>query len=321
MNEMYIKNIIQKNKFFRNLYNNYLKSKIYVYFKFLDIEKTKDINLDVLGIEFTSICDLNCKWCSLDDSRPKGYMDPELFKKILEKVSQPNAHIKHIPLHHSGETLLHPKFREMLEILSNKRKNTPNFPYVSLLTNATVLDDNKIKAILETDAIDYIRFSIDGGNKKDFENIRRGAKWYKVLYNVNNFLNKNKETGKNIKTAIFSITPNPYKNMSKEFKELVKKVDEYKITLPHNWDGSKDLGLKFEPLKGGCWRALRSMDILWDGRVVPCCIDLNGRGIIGDLKTQTLSEIYHGKERKDILNKMKNKQRDEIELCKNCNNF
>ncbi len=321
INRTKIKNVVQKSQISRNFYNSYLKSKIYLYFKLLNLENIKDIALDVLGIEFTSICDLKCKWCSLDNSRAKGFMEPKLFKKILDDISQSDIKIKHITLHHAGETLLHPKFREMLEILGEKKKNTPNFPYISLLTNATTLDDNKINAILETNSIDWMRFSIDGGNKKDFEAIRRGAKWENVLSNVNKFLDKNKKTGKNIKTSILCLMTNPSKQVSEEFKKLLEKVDEYRINPPHNWDGSKNLGLKSKSIKGGCWRALKSMAILWDGRVVPCCADLNGRGIIGDLKTQKLYKVYLGKERLEILNKMKNNQRSKIELCKNCSNF
>lgn len=60
------------------------------------------------------------------------------------------------------------------------------------------------------------------------------------------------------------------------------------------------------------------MAILWDGKVVPCCNDLNGRGVIGDLSLQTLIDVYGGSKRKTMISLMRQNRRNEIRLCKQC---
>jgi len=319
-----LRNIIDTSQLGWYLHKNYMRMKTNRRFDKLNLNKIKlsrGLKLDVLGIEFTSICDLNCRWCSLDRTKRLGYMKIELLDKILKEVVKKENKIKNIALHHAGETILHPKLKEMLDLLGEYKKQNPNFPKVSLLTNANSLTKEKSQTIINSGAVDWVRFSIDGGNKKDFEYIRRGAKWEKILENVHNFLNLNKE----ISTSIFTILKDK-KRFSGDFLKLIKRVDEHKIIFPHDWSGDiefkekkyrKMINLaKNEP--GGCSRALNSMDVLWNGDIVPCCSDLNGRLVIGNLNKNSLLDVYKGEKRLWILNKMKKKRRGEIGLCRNC---
>lgn len=174
--------------------------------------------------------------------------------------------------------------------------------------------------ILKSNALDDVSFSIDGGNKKDFEYIRRGAKWEKVLKNANDFIDLKNQLGKEVKVGIRSIfIKKP--NYSHEFRELIEKVDNYWPIKPHDWDGSKkftDLKIKKEPRRSFCNFIFRNLVILWDGRVSPCCSDLNGRGIIGNFKKQSIRQIYFCKARKTMIEKMARGQRQKITLCQNC---
>jgi len=296
----------------------------YYYYKFKLGSKSK-AKIRVLNLEFTSCCDLKCKWCILDNSRKKGFMDINFFGRILDEIiNEPRIEVEELALHNAGEVLLHPKFKEMLGVLGKKKQEAEmhgkKFPYILFLTNAMQLTEDKIKAILECNAINFVRFSIDGGNKERFEEIRRGAKWETVLGNVQNFIRLNKESGKNLRTGIISIIDKDCP-LDLEFRELIREV-EYMPRPPHNWDGSKDLGLMdgfgVKPKKGFCHFIFKNLAILYDGRVVPCCADLNARGVVGDLNKESLYDVYYGEKRTEIIKKMRCGLRHEIELCKNC---
>ncbi len=296
----------------------------YYYYKF-KLSSKSEAKIRVLNLEFTSCCDLKCKWCILDNSRKKGFMDIKFFEQILgEVINEPRIEVEEIALHNAGEALLHPKFKDMLKVLGEKKQearlNGKKFPYILFLTNAMQLTEDKIKAVLECDAIDFVRFSIDGGTREKFEDIRKGAKWDTVLNNVKNFIKLNKESGKNLRTGIISIIDRD-QELAPEFQELIKEV-EYMPRPPHNWDGSKDLGLTngfgIKPKKGFCHFIFKNLAILYDGRVVPCCADLNARGVVGDLNKENLYDIYYGEKRLEMIRKMRNGLRHEIELCRNC---
>ena len=274
-----------------------------------------------LNIEFTSVCDLKCKMCSLDRTQPKGFMDVVLFEKILNEINTSNQiEVENISLWLGGETLLHPNLSKMLEVLALKRNEARDFPYVTLLTNANSLHGKTTDVLVNADAIDSILFSIDGGTKESFEALRKGAKWEKILRNIREFLKKNNELGKRIRTGMVSII-DPKTECSDEFLSLKRSVDEFLPRDFHNWDGSIELplGIRARVQKTGlCYPIMRQMAIHWDGRVSPCCIDLNTRGPMGDLRDQTLYTIYHSHQRKSMIHKMLKGLRREIPLCRHC---
>ena len=173
----------------KNLFKNYIKglsqNKYWVYYNY---KFRKKVKLLTLLIEFTPLCNLKCRMCALDHSQ-KGFMDPLLFEEIVNQISDSSKYnIDNISLWHGGETLLHPKLDLMLEILAKAKRKNKTFPKVALLTNATVLDERKSDIILTSNAVDLMLFSVDGGTKESFENLRYGAKWEEVLNNINYFL-------------------------------------------------------------------------------------------------------------------------------------
>jgi radical SAM protein with 4Fe4S-binding SPASM domain len=103
----------------------------------------------------------------------------------------------------------------------------------------------------------------------------------------------------------------------------IEEVQTKKFT---HWSGVSDEVVKlhedFEPSKRdksyvACTQPWWNLTVLWDGRVVPCCGDVNGIYEYGNLQTSTLEEIWNNEKiqslRKSFLeNKVSNP------LCKNC---
>ena len=332
-----IKNILDNpgNSLTRTASKYYKKNKdnykyLFLYYSnrinsFLRISKTR---IGVLNIELTSVCNLKCRSCSLDRKR-NDFMDMGFFKEVLDQILNERIKIREIALFNAGESLMHPRFGEFLEIIELKKeefkRRGKEFPWVGMVTNATFLDKWKSK-ILATNALDEIRFSVDGGIKKEFEYNRRGAKWEDVLKKINDFLDENEKT-RRMKTTVYSLI-SPKIKVSKEFRDLIKRVDVYVPRTPHNWDGKQELdakikkmarkGKQFKPKKRFCDIILNSAVILSDGRITPCCVDINAKGVLGDLKEKSFLDIYYGEKRQDMLKKMKMNKRQDIELCKNC---
>ena len=71
------------------------------------------------------------------------------------------------------------------------------------------------------------------------------------------------------------------------------KVDLLEVWRPHNWVNSKDYrAVQKEKLKT-CGRPFNTpLQIQVDGTVNMCCFDFDGQLLLGDLKTQTLEEIF-----------------------------
>lgn len=279
--------------------------------------------LDRLNLEFTSICNLRCKWCSLDFAGNRGLMTEETLARVLEEISdRARFRIRAVELHNGGETLLHPKFGHFLAMIARAREGNPAFGQVNLLTNATKLAGAKRDAIFETGAVDWVRFSMDGGTKETFEEIRRRADYETVVGNIEAFLDENERRGNPVRTGLISVFDTDEPEMDERFRRIAGRVTNFMPRRPHNWDGSADLdvpgaGAAAKPT-GLCQFVMVQAVVLWSGKVSPCCADLNGRGPIGDLAEQSLYDIVRGDARRRMWELMKKGRRADIPLCRDC---
>lgn len=277
----------------------------------------RDLNLELAGA-----CNLRCKWCSLDSKLRPGFMSLELLDHLLGEIADTDHYtVKTLQLHHTGDILLHPQFPEFLERIARAKRDQPDFPYVTALTSATHLKGEKADALLESGAVDWLRFSVDGGNPADFEEIRRPAKWDRVVGNINAFLDEAERRGKDLRTGIISIFATPEPELTDEFVALTKRVTNYMPRPPHNWVGKEDLGL--DPANNGmpqglCAFVLFQLVVLHDGRVTLCCNDLNAEGVIGDLAESSLREIFLGDTRRHVVETMRAERRRDLPFCGTC---
>jgi hypothetical protein len=279
-----------------------------------------------LNFELCATCNLRCRWCSLDSKRRRELMDPATFERVLAEVRDPTRfRVRTINLHHSGDVLLHPRFPEFLDLLSAERRRfaergARRFPSVQLLTSATHLAGAKAEALLRSDTVDWLRFSVDGGNPRDFEAIRVGAKWDRVLGNIHAFLDEAERRGKRLRTGLISLFTSPDPEIHEDFRRLVARVTNFMPRLPHNWVGKRDLGLPPPPRKpqGLCSFILSQIVVLADGRVTLCCNDLNAEGVLGDLATESLYDIFRGEKRARHIELMRKNRRRDLPFCGTC---
>jgi sulfatase maturation enzyme AslB (radical SAM superfamily) len=274
-----------------------------------------------LNFELAGACNLRCKWCSLDSRLRPGFMEPALFERVLDDIADRELYdVRVINLHHSGDILLHPRFREILEIVDRKKAERDDFPSVQALTSATHLKGDRVDALLETDAVDWLRFSVDGGNARDFEAIRVGARWDQVVGNIHAFLDEAERRGRSLRTGIISVFETSEPAISPEFRDLVARVTNYMPRLPHDWVGKTELGLPkpSQTPQGLCRFVLAQTVVLHDGRVTLCCNDLNAEGVIGDLAESSLYEIFRGPERRRVIEAMRADRRRDLPFCGTC---
>jgi sulfatase maturation enzyme AslB (radical SAM superfamily) len=275
-----------------------------------------------LNFELCSACNLRCRFCSLDSTLRAGVMKLETFDRVLAEIEDDaKFEVKVMNLHHSGDALLHPKFPLFLErIAERKRARGRRFPYVNLLTSATHLKGARVEALLDHDAVDWVRFSVDGGNRDDFERIRVGAKWDEVLGNIHGLLDAAERRGKKLRTGVITIFDKPDPVLSPEFRALLARITNYMPRYPHTWVGNKELGVAKKPRQptGLCVFVLNQTVILYDGTVTLCCNDLNAEGVIGSIYETSLYDVFRGEKRAEVIKKMREHRRTELPLCGTC---
>jgi hypothetical protein len=282
-----------------------------------------------LNIEFSSICNLRCRWCILDHGKPKDYLSLEKFEQILQQVANGDLpDLERIDLHNGGEALLHPDIDEGLRLLARYRKTFAQPIHVSLLTNGTVLQESTLQLLASGGPVDEIRVSIDGGTPQEFERLRTNAKWPKVSANVRRIADAlavaKSKTTLGIICMVAPDKPLDLAWMDPEFRSIVKLAANLELRHPHTWEGSLGEidGLKADTTQKRrdrvCMFLKRNLVVMANGDVTVCCADLNGRGVIGSVEGETLKGIAQGANRQKMLELWQQGRFDEIPICSTC---
>lgn len=285
-----------------------------------------------INIEFSSKCNLRCRFCSLDHRKATTYISVGLLEKFFKNWENHRyiRSVEIINLHNGGEILMHPHWIRMLEVIKKYKdfasKRRIKFPRIYLLTNGMLLDEVAAHHIVKMNVIDVVGISMDGGTPELFEEIRRGAKWEVLYENLKIFDKLNRATGKKITLYSICCIPEQYPLntswMHPEFKEALSLLDRYELRRLHNWAGDiKFIPVKEKKHKIGCGLLMRQLVLLPNGDVTVCCNDLNSKGVIGNINESSLYEIYKSKRRLDYIEKHLAGKKREISLCRDCETF
>lgn len=301
--------------------------KFYEYWRLLKFKISPASTIKSIHLQFTNVCNLNCKWCAFVFPKEKQVMDGEILVNLLQEIIENKKFkVEELNLWSAGEPLTHPNFIRILRLIAIYKRDIKKFPKVKLLTNAMLLDEELSRKIIETGAIDCIGFSIDGGSKEEYEEMRSGAKFEVAQRNIKTFLRLN---NKRIETMINCVVPfNQKLNidwMSQEFKNLFNSVDFYKLNYVVNTGNDsykypKDF--KFNKTnKRICLAMLQGLVVIQNGDVLFCCNDFNGDYPLGNLYGKSLFEIATSEERKSLVREFFKGNANQIPLCKNCNRY
>ena len=269
-----------------------------------------------LWVEPTSACNLRCIMCPQSMERPKkhGYMEMELFKKIIDEAKE---FVHDINVHHTGESLLHPKLMEMIKYSES------NGIVTKLHTNATLLDKTLANKIFES-GLSLLSFSFDGFDAKTYESIRRGAQFENTLSNILNFLRMKKERNSRKPYTIFEVIHlgNKLEKKSDNYNKFIAQfnglpIEEIRVKEPHNWAGKYQLNVKKDRY-AECTFPYYALVVNWNGLVTPCPQDYFCDIELGDMKIQSLKEIWNGSALKELRRRMINKDIEQLVPCNTC---
>lgn len=285
-----------------------------------------------LSFEPTTSCNLRCPECPSglrSFTRPTGMLQPELFRKVMNEVSQ---ELWYLIFYFQGEPYLNPDFLDLVKYASDKGI------YTATSTNAHYLNDENAKRTIES-GLDRLIISIDGTTQEVYQQYRIGGKLDKVLEGARNIIRWKKELRSSTPHVIFQfLVVKPNEHQIPELLKLAEEtgVDEVGLKtaqvydyengnrlIPENEKYSRyykkpdgTYGIK-NKLLNHCWKLWHSCVITWDGTVVPCCFDKDADFKMGKLTDHTFQEVWHSKPyhqfRSSVL-----RSRNEIEMCKNC---
>lgn len=286
-------------------------------------KKVRGVPLPIrLWIEPTPYCNLKCPMCPQSDekitevTKGKTLMDFELYKKIIDEAA---GHVYDINLAHRGESIFHKGLPDMIRYASEKGIKT------RLHTNATLLNEKWSRALIDS-GLDLLSFSFDGFQKEPYEKIRIGSNFEKTLGNILQFLRIKKELKSEKPFTVFQVIELNGNTKGKD--EFVKQfeglpLDQLYIKKPHNWGGIVTGNAIIDQQchrdsYSHCSFLWYSLTVLWDGHVTPCPQDFFQELVLGDLRTQSIREIWDGKPLVGLRDSLARQDWQKISPCNKC---
>ena len=295
----------------------------------------------LIQIQTTSVCNGRCIVCPYKDSwfiKNPGKMSEQLFDRILRDIKREDPNFDGLICPY----LMNEPFADS-NILNRIRKIYKMFPNatVEVSTNCELLDKEKATELVNIlkDKRCKIVISHHGINKKTFEQTM-GINYEKALTNAINLISiSNGRIPIAIQDMATSID-NQYRliqprRIERYWKDLFDDAElawnnVWLSTMKfHNragnvivdgWEYNKKVREIDENNPFDCYRANgECLHILYDGDVALCCMDYHKEVIYGNLKDQTISEVFESKAYKNIYNQVHGniKSPDDF-ICKRC---
>ena len=109
----------------------------------------------------------------------------------------------------------------------------------------------------------------------------------------------------------------------KEIKSLTDRWNLYQFAEEtHLWGGEVDISSSDNPqtnnINTPCRRLWTVFNILWDGKVVPCCMDYEGRYNLKNIAQESLLDIWLSSRYEKFRQIHLEKRIFELEMCRKC---
>jgi len=241
-------------------------------------------------------------------------MDFKIFRKALSELEKNGK--PQIALHQYGEPLLHPSIGKLIAYAKKR-----GFKII-LYTNGTQLNDSMIEMLREN-LVDGVRVSFVP-DKKKYESLWKGANYEQTLQNLLSFSEKSNswEEGPKLTINLLHEYNSPLKKTMDEAAKIFGKYQKTQFSFDEiaPLSGS-DPNLNYRPVEQyqtPCVQTYTHIAILHNGDVSPCCADLNGEFILGNINNAHLSDMRNSKKMIMLREKLFTNKACEINICKNC---
>lgn len=269
-------------------------------------------------LEITNVCNLRCDFCP-GTRRPQGFLSPEDFSVLAQKL---RPHTEYLYLHLMGEPLLHPQLPKLLDIAAGLGFQ------VNLTTNGTLLPQ-RASLLCQSPAVRKVSVSLHS-----FEGNEGQGQLLPYLDGCIAFARRAAQAGKRCALRLWNLDGETTQGANSCNDVILRRLEE---TFPRpwkeGWQGTTlaprvylEWGERFEwpdlnaddrGQSGFCQGLRDHIGVLWDGTVVPCCLDHEGDIPLGNLYEGSLEDILSSPRARAIYDGFSQGRAAEA-LCRRC---
>lgn len=269
-------------------------------------------------IQTTSLCNARCVFCGYMDTYkvlPQGHMDDDLFKKIADECC--SHYVGRISTYLMNEPLVDPKQAERLAYINRKKKFVTK---TKINTNGALMTPDVSEALIES-GLRHVWVSVQGYSEDTYRQ-SMGLSLTKVLDNIDALLDLKEK--KNAKFPKVSVTTLDTKIVHDEIEYARKywadRDVRFKIHHVDNRRGTDlgELSMHEQKLKRNCDLFLKQAYILYNGDMIICCHDWRRTVVLGNVREQSISEIWNSDRFKRIIREYQAGNYRNCKVCAKC---
>jgi len=293
-------------------------------------------------IEPTTRCNLKCRMCvTATPNHKNNNLRFEEFRSVIDKLPS----VVCVNIQGNGEPFLNNEILNMINYAARSGKS------VFTCTNAMVLDEDKIDAIIESGLFE-LGISLESANRDKYEYIRRGSDFDKLIYNISRLVRLRDLRNRNLIIKFWVTVMNNNLNEIEDiirfaselgvdgiyFQRLQHKYD-YRLNYAGNFASDPETGLNFTRkqfmrrfgriareygipvgFSGKCLWPWMGIFINAKGFVTPCCV-INDyeKYSPGNILYQDLKNIWNHKSYYAVRSAVAGK--NTIQCCQDCSFF
>ena len=282
--------------------------------------KTTDFPPQV-WIENTNHCNAACLMCPREKHiRPLGFMDLSLFERLIKEVALYKNQVSAVHLHNYGEPLLD---RDLFKKIKLSKKL--GIKHVYFVTNGSLLTP-VVSEKLILSGLDQFKISFYGTDPETYNKTMVDLDFDKAMYNVKQFINIRNKLKAKFPSIIIQYLPQASNQAKvKQFYTIFNSLIDRKLgdtlnvyALSNYSDGRDYSDFSGRIISSTCHAPWKSMLILYDGRVVVCCLDYNGVIEVGNVNQETIKQIWNNSRYQKVRDDFKKLKYQDYLPCKNC---
>lgn len=284
-----------------------------------------------LFIDICNACNFKCKFCAIQTSDrklrfKKQLMDMNLYKKVIDDLTEFSEPLKMLRLTANGEPLINNNLPEMIAYAKERGISE----HIEIISNASLLQPDINRRLIEA-GLDRIRISIEAVDADEYYKMA-GIKlnWKEFKNNIKDFYTNRKQCEVYIKTVDAAVEGEERKaRFYEEFGDMCDKISvEHVIPIWTDYDEiynsfniNKEEGLHGDKIREVecCPFPFYSFVINPDGQVTVCCNDWERGIIVGNAEEEKVKDIWKGeKYRKFLEGMLENGRRANHKTCSTC---
>ena len=285
-----------------------------------------------IQIDICSACNLKCNFCFHSDTHAIkqagvtfGFMSFDLFKHIIDDMKEKweGKKVKKLRLFKVGEPLLNPYVCDMVRYA----KDSGVAELIEITTNGTLLTHEMSQGLIDA-GLDILNISVNGIHEKQYQDVcQYSIDFAKFCEEIAYFYSKKQNCRIFIKYSDIGYAEEEKKEFYQLFEEVCDEifVETISATLWQDTNIGQNVanvhkGTYGQELKSKqvCPFLFTTMVINDKGIVHLCCADWKSEYILGDLKTESIADVWNGSKLRTFQRAHLMMKKNNIKICKNC---